>query len=193
MGVDASEVVVGANGRVLVAAADDVSESGMPDDVDSELSGDWTEVGYVSEDGITFKAGQTVDDIPAWQSFYPIRKVVTAKTAGCEFVMRQWNAFNLILAFGGGSIDDSTGDSVYIPAAPGELDERAICIEWVDGEDIYRLVFPRGMVTGEVSSNVVRTKAADLPISFEVTPEGEAESGDLSTQPWYLITNAFGS
>lgn len=189
--LDASEVVVGANGRVLTAPADTVAAN-LPDDIDTALDTDFVEVGYVSEDGVTFTNGQDIEDIEAWQSFYPVRKVVTGKSTSVQFVMRQWNIENVQLAFGGGNVDEGSGVAVYTPPEPGELDERALIVEWVDGADTYRLVLPRGLVTGEVESNVVRSAAADLPISFDITPAGLPESGDLSTQPWYLITDAAG-
>lgn len=187
--LDASEVVVGANGRIYVADAD-AAASVLPDDVTTALNAAFTEIGYVSEDGVTFTNGQEIEDINAWQSFYPIRKVVTAKNTSVQFVMRQWNAATVAFAFGGGTVDTSAGLATYEPPAPGELDERCLVVEWEDGDDTYRLVLPRGMVTGEVESNVVRSAAADLPISFDITPSGLPTPGDLDSQPWYLLTDA---
>lgn len=187
MALDASEVVVGANGRVYVAPAD--ATISFPDDVADTIDTDFVEVGYISEEGVTFRVGQDVADIGAWQSFYPLRKVVTGKTTGVEFAMKQWNAHNAAFAFGGGEFNGN----VFTPAEPGVLDERAMIVEWEDGNDVFMLVLPRGLVTGEVTTTIVRNESADLPVSFEITPQGAAESGDLSTQPWYFISNALGS
>lgn len=192
-GIDADEVVVGADGRVFVAP----EGTAVPDDLAS-LSNTWINLGYVSEEGITFKNGQEVEDIPAWQSFYSIRKVVSGKSTGVEFVLKQWNSDTLKLAFGGGDVvDNDPNDAViYVPPAPGVMDNRAMIIEWEDGLSSYRLVMPRGMVSGEAETNIVRTSAADLPIAFDVTPSGVAEAlstpptaNELATQPWYLITD----
>jgi hypothetical protein len=188
MSLDASEVVVGANGRVLVAPADSAT---FPEDM-SSMGAEWVEVGYVSEDGVTFTAGQEIEDIMAWQSFYAIRKVVTGKTVSVEFAMRQWNEDTVVFAFGGGEVTRAAGVATYVPAEPGDLDERAVCVEWEDGADTYRLVLPRGIVTGEVSSNVTRSAAADLPVSFEITPDGLPDGSNIETNPWYLLTDADG-
>lgn len=194
MSVDSDEVVVGADGRVYVAPED----TAVPDDLGS-LGGAYVDLGYISEDGINFKNGQDIEDIPAWQSFYPIRKVVSAKSTGVEFVLKQWNNETVKLAFGGGQIVDDNGGTlkIYVPPAPGEIDNRVMIIDWEDGDSNYRLVLPRGLVTGETETNIVRTAAADLPISFEVTPEGAPDTlsdpptaDQLGTQPWYLITDA---
>lgn len=191
MANDASEIVVGANGRVLVAPI----SADMPDDIESDLSVDWTEVGFVSEDGVQFTDSKDITDIPAWQSFYPVRKVVSGKTSTIEFAMRQWNRTTVVFAFGGGAVSSVDGVSIYKPPAPGTLDSRAVCVEWVDGGDTFRLVMPNGIASGDVSPQVVRTAATDLAVSFEATPDGTPDDGDLSTEPWYIITDSdsFGS
>jgi hypothetical protein len=182
----ADEVVVGSNGSVYVAPVG----TALPTNIAGALNAAFKELGYVSEDGITFTNGQEVEDILAWQSFYPLRKVITSKTTSVQFVLRQWNEDTVKLAFGGGTISRTAGITTYTPPDPSTLDERAMIITWIDGSENYRLVIPRGLVTGEVESNVVRSAAADLPISFDVTPSGIAVAGQLATQPWYLITDS---
>lgn len=191
MAQDSAEVVVGGNGKVYVAAAG----TAVPTDF-TALPAAWINVGYVSEDGVTFRGDAEIEDINAWQSFYPIRKLVTSRSATIEFIMRQWNGETLKLAFGGGSVVTSGGTTTYAPPQPSVNDERAMVVEWLDGSETYRLVIPRGRVDGEVETNIVRTSAADLPVSFAATPNTEASSlsspptaGELITQPWYLITN----
>jgi len=194
---DATEIVVGANGRVLVAAADDVVV--WPDDVitgsGDDLDAAFKAVGFVTTDGITFTDSKNVNDITAWQAFYPVRKVVTDKMSKVEFTMKQWDRTTVETAFGGGSVSTDGGVSTYVPPEPGELSEIAMIIEWLDGDDVYRLVCPRGLVTGEVAVKVTRTDSADLPVSYEVTPKGTPTEGDMGSLPWYLLTNAdqFGS
>lgn len=185
MPVDSTEVTVGASGRVLVAPVGTALPTSM-----AALNVAFKDIGYVSEDGITFTDGKEIEDVLAWQSFYPLRKIIASKSTVVEFVMRQWNEDTVKLAFGGGTISRTAGVTTYTPPGPEELDSRAMIIEWTDGAETFRLVFPNGLVTGEVSSNVVRTAAADLPLSFEVTPTGLPIVGTLSTQPWYLLSNA---
>lgn len=195
MAVDANDVVVGANGSVHVAPAG----TAVPTTAVVALDAAYIEVGYLSEDGVTFTDGAEVEDINAWQSFYPIRKIVTARSAGVEFVMKQWNEVTLKLAFGGGSIKRGGTSTTYAPPGPSDLDTRALVVTWADGVNDYRLVFPRGLVSGEVETQLVRTSAADLPISFAATPNTSAltlsdtpTAGQLITQPWYLVTDQLG-
>lgn len=192
MAVDASEVVVGASGTVSVAPAG----TAVPTDL-TALAAAWINVGYISEDGITFTGGSNVEDVNAWQSFYPIRKIITGRSAGVEFVMRQWNGENLKLAFGGGQVVTATGGKTYFaPPSPSQLDIRAMVIDWQDGSENYRLVIPRGIVSGDTSTQVVRQSAADLPVSFAAAPNtvqttlsATPTAAELATQPWFLVTD----
>lgn len=195
MAVDANEVVVGANGGVFVAPAG----TAVPTTPTAALNAAFVEVGYVSEEGVTFTGGVEQEDILAWQSFYPIRKLITARSAGVEFIMKQWNESTIALAFGGGSIDRNGTVTTYTPPTPSEFDARALVLEWEDGTNNYRLVIPRGQVSGEVSTQLVRNSAADLPVSFEATPDSDPlalsappTAGQLLTQPWYLLTDQLG-
>lgn len=195
MSVNANEVVVGASGAVYVAPAG----TAVPTNIATALNAAFVEVGYISEDGVTFTGGAEQEDIGAWQSFYPIRKIITGRSAGLEFVMRQWNEVNLKLAFGGGTIDRNGSVTTYVAPTPSTQDFRALVVQWADGDNDFRLVIPRGQVSGEVSTQLVRTSAADLPVAFAATPSGDADTlstpptaGQLLTQPWYLLTDDTG-
>lgn len=191
MAQTAEEIVVAANGKVWTAPSDEAALD-LPDDVVTALGAAWMEVGFVSEDGVTFTDGRTIEDVLAWQSFYPVRRLVSAKTSTFAFVMRQWDTATVSLAFGGGTVDVSGGgDMIYTPPSPEVIDTRALCVEWQDGDRNFRMVSPRGIVTGDVTANLVRTAAADLPIEYSVTPFGAAGSGDdpLIENAWYLLTD----
>lgn len=182
---DASEVVVGANGSVSTAPFG----TALPTNVATALNAAFDEHGFVSDDGVTFRDGKEIEGIPAWQSFYDIRKVVSAKSSGGEFVLKQFNPANAQLAFGGGSVDVTSGVATYTPPPPGEIDERSLVVEWVDGDYTFRLVFPKGMVTDDVESNLNRTNSMDLPIAFEATPEGAPVEDEPETFPFYIISD----
>lgn len=190
MAQDANQVVVGGNGAVYVAPFATGSVN-LPTTVSVALNAVFLEVGFASEDGITFSSGATIEDIKAWQSAYPIRKLVTERSAALEYVLRQWNKDTVPLAFGGGTLSGVGGVTKYLPPSPDVITLLSMIIEWTDGSDKFRLVIPRGQVSGEVSTNVVRTEAADLPIHFDATPSGAPDVTSLLTQPWYLLTNAF--
>jgi len=173
------EIVVGANGSVFVAPVG-TTEPAM---ISTVLDAAFVDLGYVNEDGATFLDGKTIEDVNVWQLFYAARKLVTAKEASLAFVLSQWSELTVPLAFGGGvTVMDGAGEYSYTPPAPGTIDERAMILEWVDGIKNYRLIIPRGLVTENVETNLVKTGAAELPITFSIV-------GTAAGTPWYLQTD----
>jgi hypothetical protein len=177
---DADQIVVAANGTVYVAPVGTT----QPTDPTSAPAAAWVDLGYITEDGATFTDSKEIEDILAWQSFYPVRKIVTGKEASASFALRQWNENSIPLAFGGGSVTNpSTGVWRYVPPNPEDLDERALMIDWQDGDKNYRLIIPKGLVTEAVETQLVRTGSAELPITFAAVP---ASTDD---DPFVLITD----
>src|SRR6185503_13529384 len=165
---DSSEIVVGANGTVWVAPVGTT----LPADIDEALAVDFVDVGFVSENGATFTDSKEITDINAWQSFYPVRRIISSRSSQLAFAIRQWNSDNVKFAFGGGQVTSTANGFEYTPPDPSELDERALCLEWADDTKNYRLVFPRGLVSENVESTAARTSAMDLPITFSAVSDG---------------------
>jgi hypothetical protein len=181
MAQDATEVVVGANGDIYVAP----TGSNLPVDVDDPLDAAFSEaLGFVSEDGVTATDGKTTQNIGAWQSFYPLRVLVTERDFRVAFVLRQWNQDTVSLAFGGGTFEATGSFTKYTPPDPSVLDERALVVDWADGDDLFRLVVPRCLAIEAVSTQLTRVNAADLPITMAVLAPAEGED------PWFWMTNA---
>jgi hypothetical protein len=185
---DANAITVGANGRVMVAPYASVAL--WPTNVATALDSAFVDMGLVSDDGVTFTNAQEITDINAWQSFFPVRKIVASKSTRVEFILKQWDHNTVPLALGGGTVTAVSGVHTYLPPDPSVLDLRATVVEWTDGSEIFRLVIPRGMATGEVSSVIARTGSADLPIGIDAIPLGAAVPGSIQTQPFYFVTNA---
>lgn len=178
-GKDTAQIVVGGNGSVFVAPVGTTE----PTSIGIALDAAFIDIGYVTEDGATFLDGKTIEDINVWQLFYAARKLITGKEASLAFVLSQWSETAIPLAFGGGAtVQDIVGEFSYTPPAPGVIDERAMILEWVDGIKNYRIIVPRGLVTENVETNVVKTGAAELPITFAIV-------GSAAGTPWYLQTD----
>lgn len=187
MANDPDNIVIGANGKVSVAPVG----TALPDTIDEALNAAFVEVGFLSEDGITATHSKTVEGVPVWQSLFHVRRFVTEAGYKVAMVFREWNEVTVPLAFGGGSVIESPADSGsyrYDPPEAGSLDERAMVIDWNDGDRNFRLVIERGNASDDVESQVARAGAADLPFTFE------ALGGDAQTLPWYFLSddaNAF--
>lgn len=176
---DAGEIVVGANGSIYTAPLG----SAVPASISSPLGAEWTELGYATEDGVTWTDGKSLESIRAWQSFYDLRRIVTSKEGSLAFSLMQWNRATVELAFGGGVVSSpAVGAYRYTPPVPAEIDERMMAVEWVDGAHDFRLTFLKGIVSESVEVNIVRTAAGLLPITFSLL-------GDDGLDPFILDTN----
>jgi len=179
MAANASEVVVGSGGKIYIAPVG-TPEPNTPTEA---LNVAYKDLGYISEDGVSASFSVSVEDINAFQSLLPIRKVVTGRTADLSFTCRQWNADTFNLALGGGTFDTSGPNYLFYPPANGDsLAEHAVVVEWNDGTKNYRLIVRRAVVTDSVETQIVRNAAADLPITLSVL-------GSEATDAWYLLTD----
>jgi len=177
-GNNATEVVVGANGQVYVGP----TTASAPTGINSTLATPWVALGFCSEDGAKITDSKTIQDIGAWQSFYPIRKLVAAREFTVDFALRQWNQDNVPFAFGGGSITNVSGGFKFTPPDPSVIDERSLTLTWQDGLKRYMLYVPRGIHTANTEAAFMRTAASDLAISFSALSDG-------ITAPYQLFTD----
>lgn len=180
MALDSDEVVVGATGLVRVAPIG----TAIPASISVAYAAGWVDLGFVSEDGVSWTDGKSTSPIRAWQSFYDIRTLIESREGTLSFNLLQWNRETVELAFGGGTWTEEIADTdfKYVPPPASTVDERMLAVDWLDGVRLYRLIFARGIVTENVETNLVRTSAAELPISFSLLG---SDSGD----PWELHTN----
>ena len=182
MSNSSAELVVAANGHVSVAPFG----TALPTEEVSTLNSAFLDVGYVSETGVTFTNTPTVVDVLAWQSMNPIRKLVTARALTAACVLQQWNQETFAVAFGGGTWTMvSPGSYRYDPPVDGAaLTEYSVVLDVIDGAKNLRWVIKRCSVTDAVTSNLLRTAAATLPVTFSArTPDGDVT-------PWYFLSNA---
>lgn len=188
MAENSDQVVVGADGQVWVAEFGDAPAAPTNATTDpNTVDADYANLGFTSEEGATITDGKTITDIGAWQSFYPIRSIVTARDFMVAFMLRQWNRDTVELALGG-TVSGSAGNWTFVPPSPADLDLRVLILDWQDDARSYRLYIPKCMSVENVETNLVRTSAADLPITLKALDPGDGD--DVYT----LFTNddAFG-
>jgi hypothetical protein len=161
----ATEVRVASDGHIRVAAVD----TAAPADATSAPGAGWTDLGYASEDGVTITPSLDTEDINAWQSAVPVRRIVTGSALEIGFTLIQSNTDTLSLYFNADVVAGVAGppqtfDRFEIPVSPDPL-ERALLIDWIDGGENFRLVVPRAQLTdaGEL------TLARGEPVGFEMT------------------------
>lgn len=183
MALDSDEVVVAADADVYVG---DVGATG-PTDPTTAVDATFTHLGYTSEDGITWTPGMETNAIPAHQSFYAIRHVVTGRSLDLGFELLQWNRESFMLAFGGGEFAETAGPPAfytYTPPDPAEIYYRSLVIDWADGDKHYRLHIPKVMATDTSEIALARTDPSGLGLTLSaVATDGASEYIFLTDDP----------
>jgi hypothetical protein len=164
MAQDTDEFVVAGFGRLYVAA----EGTAMPTAIDSRLDPAFYDLGYTTEDGLSFAHTPEVSEWFSWQSKSATRRELTRIDQALGFTLQQWNTRSFQLAFGGGSVEEiRAGSYVYsFPDEQSSLQTYSVVIDWQDGDKNYRLLAPAGNVTESVEVQLQRTELAVLPVSF---------------------------
>lgn len=182
MAHDTTELVVASHGDVYVAP----TGTTLPTDEDAALAAAFVQLGFISEDGVTISVAPEIEEFPAWQSRSPVRRELVAQNISLAFALEQWNAANVVFAFGGGVVTQIDPDQwkYAFPDNDDALDERAVVIDWQDGaSSSYRAVFSRASVTETVETNLRRSALAMLPITLSVLAPVDG------TSPGYILAN----
>lgn len=174
MARDSDEILVALTGDVYVAPVG----TALPTTEVVALNGAFSNLGYLTEDGVAFAVGQEVEEIPAWQSLDPVRRLLTAREFTSGFSLLQWNEHTFQVAFNGGAVTEPTsGHYKYtFPTAADGIAEFAVVLDLVDGAKKYRVVMPRVTNNEGAELNLVKTGPGSLPVSLKaLTPE----TGDI--------------
>lgn len=158
MAQTASEVRVGVDGKVLVAPLGTTAPTG----IDATWTGS-TDLGYISEDGLTEADSTTVEKIRAWQKRRIVRSVVTEGETTFQFTLIQTNEDILSEVYGLEAGDITSGAFVSDPEV--ERPHKSYVIDVIDGENLVRKYIPDGQVT-EVGNRVYQNGAA---IGYPIT------------------------
>jgi hypothetical protein len=179
MALSSEDLVVAANGRVFVGPV----TTSLPTNEASTLDGDFVDLGYLTDAGVTVSPSMSVESVQPWQSFYSVREIVTARELTVAFELLQFNADTTVLAFGGGTVTEETsGHYKMVPPSPEIVDRRTAVIDWQDGDKNYRLVIPVCMVSEGGEFTLSRTAPATLAVTLKAL-------GENNEDPFVLYTD----
>lgn len=163
MALDATEVVIAGSGHVYTAD----EATALPTDLTTPGVG-YTELGYTTDDGVTYSRSRQTDDLAVWQSYDAVRTITTGATTEISFVLRQFNPDNVLAAFGGGTFTQGTGGDpgVLVLPSPSDVGVQVLIVDAIDGASTVRWVFERVQVGGDIEINMQSGDAMNLPITF---------------------------
>lgn len=166
MALSADSVVVGITGKCYVGP----TTATAPTASDSTLTG-FTELGYVSADGIAHALDKSTNQIRAWQNADLVRETVTEATETFTFSLLETNEAVLELYFGATM---TLGKIEVNPAATGG--RKSFVIDVVDGDKVIRHYIP----SGEVLAVEAQTIANGEALMYGVTVTAYATGGRTS-------------
>lgn len=179
MAQDNDNIRIGANGDVYYAPVGTTP----PATAAASWPTGWRNLGLISDEGVTIRYGRTVNDFGVWQSRYPARRIITEEVAVATFGLMQWDYDTVTFGLGASIDVVSDGQFIVTPPDPETLVEWALGVEWRDGENIIRRIFPRGSIVDDVETQLARTEVAQLPVSYSAL-------GEAGSSPWYDLTDS---
>lgn len=188
MGQDATKVRVALTGKVWVGD----EGATLPVTIGSAVSSaTFDDLGYTTEDGVTFTFNKSVENIGAWQSSDPLRILITEEPKSVEFTLRQLDTVTWLQAFGGTITepDESTypGDFEWTPPAAGTAPVKVLIVEFTDGSINYRWIFRRTQDQGDKKITLMRTDSVNLPANYTVLAAspawGKVQTDDPALDP----------
>lgn len=176
MALDSDNVRVAVTGAVYVGP----TSATAPTSSSSALTG-FTDLGYVSADGITETIDKTTNQIRAWQNGSLVREVVSEGTYSVQLTFIETNQDVLELYFGstitGGELD---GD----PTQSGG--RKSFVMDVVDGSIVERTYIP----AGEVTAVGERVLASGEAIGYNVTITAYADTSNVTFKKWFSTLEA---
>lgn len=171
MALDSDNVRVAVTGAVYVGPT---SATG-PTSSSSALTG-FTDLGYVSSDGITETIDKTTNQIRAWQNGSLVREVISEGTYSVTLTFIETKLEVLELYFGsaitGGELD---GD----PTKSGG--RKSFVMDIVDGSIVERTYIP----AGEVTAVGERTLASGEAVGYNVTITAYADTDNVTFKKFF--------
>lgn len=177
MANDPDNIRVGANGSVLLGPVGTT----LPTTIAAAWNAALVDVGYIDEDGVTISRPRSIEARRAWQSFYPVRRVVVEADLLVSFTMMEFKKANLQNALEG-TIATNTGIHTFTPGDPEDISQFAMGVQWMDGAYTYRLTVPKVIATDDVEFALRRSEEAGIPMTMGVV-------GTDAVQPYSIFTD----
>jgi hypothetical protein len=163
MALTAENVVVGITGKVYVGP----TTATAPTSSTATLTG-FTELGYVSADGVEFANDKSTNQIRAWQNSDLVREVITEGTTTYKVMLLETTE-EVIEAYFGSTIVD--GKVQLSPTATGG--RKSFVFDIVDGAKAIRHYVPAGEILAVEPQTIQNGEALAYGITVTAYASGD--------------------
>jgi hypothetical protein len=163
-----ANVMVGVTGGAYVAP----EGTPLPTDAATALNGAFTEVGYLSEDGVSQSISEDITDLVAWQNSDVVRKIQTSHDLTYSFTMIETSDVTLETFYGNYAAGAVEINATQLPRQPWVLSV-------VDGDDLLRIVIPDGQITERGDLVFQNGDAVGYPITITCFPDDDGNKAYL--------------
>ncbi|MFJ9207496.1 hypothetical protein [Streptomyces sp. NPDC102264] len=169
MSLNANAVRVAVTGAAYVAPP----KATLPTDATTGWDTAFTDIGWISDDGITETNSADTTEIKGWQGGQTVRKVISSSEMTFAFTAIETSKTVLELYHKGSKVVTASGKSVLAIKAPGP-DRRTFGFDVIDGDSHIRIAIPDGEVTetGNITYKGDQAVAYELTITAYPGPDG---------------------
>lgn len=169
----ADEVRVAVTGAIYTAPLGTT----LPTDATSPLNMAFTELGFVSEDGVVESQSTDTTDIKAWQNGTIVRKVQTSHDLTYAFTLIQSNDDTRGVSYG----DDAITAPGSVEVTGTQPANHSWVVDVVDGDNLIRIVLPAAQVTDRDDVTYANGDAIAYGVTITAYPDDDAVKAYIYT------------
>jgi hypothetical protein len=159
MALDSTKVRAAVSGAVSVG----LTSAAAPTASGSALTG-FTDLGYISDAGVTETRERSTNEIRAWQGGALMRLLVTSGNLSYKFIMLE-TKLETVKLFYGTTVTQTAPEGTFLINPTSTGGRQSFIVDVVDGAELIRTYIPQGEL-GEVGDRVYVNSEA---IGYEVT------------------------
>lgn len=176
-GFEAAAVRVGVTGALRVAEVGTQIPTDFTTTYDPQI---YTNLGYLSPDGVAINFDESTNDYIPWQEMTAIRRDITQAVKTVQVTLWQFTKHNAAMYFGvpGGKVTINTDGSWYFDeGGVPEFEHKQLIIDVVDGDKAMKLIMLDAQITERSGMTLQREEAIGLQLTFSGYPAGPEYAG----------------